>query len=204
MLVLQRKPQTSVWIGDDICVKVLDVKHKNVRLGICAPREIAISREELRGSTQDPPVDPPAEGPPGGIDSLDVLVIEDDRSHGELIKKALRASGISRIRLMRTGEEAVSLLLRIHRGESKLPDLVLLDLGLPDIPGIDVLRTMRALTNCALIPTVVLSSSELSDDVVLSLKSGANAFVPKTCRYAEFRRSIQRIAEFWLHTRPAA
>lgn len=93
----------------------------------------------------------------------------------------------------------------VGRDVCDVPDLVLLDLRLPKIDGIDVLRRIRADDRTKLVPVVVLTSSAYEDDVVKSYEGGANSYIRKPVNFEAFIEAIERVSMYWLLVnRPAA
>jgi two-component system, response regulator len=135
--------------------------------------------------------------------SPEILLVEDDPYDVELTLRALRAEDPQlRVEVVRDGEEALDYLLR--RGEWKdrpsdqTPNLVVLDLKLPKIGGLQVLRELKSNAECAAIPVVVLTSSGEHRDIAESYRFGANSYVQKPVEIAQFRASIRAIANYWL------
>jgi CheY-like chemotaxis protein len=129
-----------------------------------------------------------------------LLLAEDSADDIELILGALPDGIGARVDVVRDGAEALEYLRcegRFRSRDSSAPAAVILDLKLPKISGLQVLQEMRASLHFAHIPVVVLTSSREQRDVVDSYKLGANAYVVKPLKYAEFTDAVQRLGVFW-------
>ncbi len=135
-------------------------------------------------------------------EAVRLLLVEDDDDDAELALRALARSEVApTVIRARDGEQALDVLL--GRGpfegcELPRPALVLLDLKLPKVGGIEVLRRFRAEGSGRGVPVVVLSSSMLPADVRACYEAGANGFVVKQVEFAEHARALQQIADYWL------
>lgn len=195
MLVLSRDCDTSIRIGPDIKIKVLSIRKQRVKIGVDAPSSVRIWRDEIAPTDKEA-----ASSSAPGMDreSFPVLVVEDDPDQAELIVRALAVSELSSVTVVGSGTEALEALLPEGGTQPRLiPSLVLLDLNLPDIPGIDVLRHLRQAPWLAAVPVVVLTSLRSDEMVKTCLAAGANAFVAKALGFDQFVQSIGRIAAFW-------
>src|ERR1700678_1696529 len=127
-----------------------------------------------------------------------ILLVEDNPDDEALTLRAFKRSNIrNEIAVVRDGAEALGYLFP----ESEVtpsPALILLDLNLPKIGGLEVLRRMRADDRPALIPVVVLTSSKLEEDILDSYRNGANAYVRKPVKFAEFADAVRSVGVFWL------
>ena len=196
MLVISRCLNSAIRIGDNVKVKVLRLGQRRVTLGVDAPADIQVRRDEL--SPDRPERDEGAVQPE--LD-LRVLVVEDTPVHALLIERILTKRGVKNIVRTSSGEDAIRLLTLSREGKALKPDLVLLDLQLPGVSGFHVLETIKTAATLRSIPVVVLSCSDSDADVARCMEAGANAFVSKAESYDSFRQSILRITDFWSQVR---
>jgi two-component system, response regulator len=125
-----------------------------------------------------------------------VLLVEDNLTDEELTTRALKNSGIPlAIQVARDGEEALA---AVANQPDRLPDLVLLDLKLPKISGLDVLKRLRTDDRTRALPVVVLSSSTKPEDVATAYRFGCNGYVSKGVDYLEFVQLAKVLAQYWL------
>lgn len=130
-----------------------------------------------------------------------LLLVEDNPTDEKLALRALGKSAIPlRIDVARDGAEALEYFFGPSGADvlASPPDLVLLDLKLPKVGGLDVLKGLRADPRTALIPVVVLTASNEETDVVRSYRLGANAYVRKPVNFSEFVDAAKTTLEFWL------
>ena len=136
-------------------------------------------------------------------DELDLLLVEHEPAEAELLLRPLRElAEPDRIGVARDGEEALDYLLGRgayrHRMGGALPRLVLLELKLPRLDGVEVLRTLRASPRTATVPVVVLTSSAEGREVAQCYQAGANSCVRKPIDYGEFADSVRTLGRYWL------
>ncbi len=135
------------------------------------------------------------------IDLKHILLVEDNPNDVELTLEGLSEYNLANnIQVVRDGEEALDYLY--YKGKfagriSNNPVVVLLDLKLPKIDGIEVLRQIKSDENLRLIPVVILTSSNEESDKVKSYKLGVNAYVVKPISFHEFTNSIRELGMFW-------
>ncbi len=131
-----------------------------------------------------------------------ILLVEDNPDDEALTLRAFRKSKIvNEIVVVRDGAEALAYLFRDDDGDgpgAARPAVVLLDLNLPKVSGLEVLTRMRADARTELIPVVVLTSSKLDEDILNSYRGGANAYVRKPVNFADFAEAVQAVSVFWL------
>lgn len=133
----------------------------------------------------------------------DILLVEDNPLEVELTLRPLRElDSANQIEVARDGEEALDFLLGRggfrHRLGAPLPRLVILDLKLPKVDGIEVLRGVRGNSRTCLVPVVVLTSSTDPRQLAQCYQLGANSCVQKPVRYEEFWSAIQTVGGYWL------
>lgn len=129
-----------------------------------------------------------------------ILLVEDDPDHELLTIRALRKSNIANdIRVARDGEEAVNMLFGTGDDALKTgPQVVLLDLKLPKIDGLEVLRRIRENERTRMLPVVILTSSDEESDVVRSYKLGVNSYIRKPVNFTEFAEATRQLGMYWL------
>jgi two-component system response regulator len=139
------------------------------------------------------------------MESKLILLIEDNPDDEELTLRALRDGKVANdITVVRDGAEALVYLLGARAGP--LPQLILLDLRLPKVGGLEVLERLRADERTRWVPVVVLTSSSEEEDVVASYRLGANSYVRKPVEFQRFVDAVQQLGLYWLllNSAPAA
>ena len=137
--------------------------------------------------------------------SRTILLVEDNPDDEALTLRAFDKSNIhNKVVVKRDGAEALAYLFP-GEGEGEgdgddapTPALILLDLNLPKVGGLEVLRRMRADERTQMIPVVVLTSSKLEEDILVSYRNGANAYVRKPVKFSEFTEAVKALGVFWL------
>jgi two-component system response regulator len=134
------------------------------------------------------------------IDANGILLVEDNPSDVELTQRALRKAGVDRpIRTASDGVEALEMLFGGRNGgELWRPSLILLDLKLPKVGGLEVLDAIKRDESTRSIPTIVLTSSRELADVSEAYRLGANSYVVKPVEFDQFTATIARLAAYWI------
>lgn len=132
-----------------------------------------------------------------------LLLVEDNPRDEELTLRALKKHGVvGRVAVVRDGEEALDYLFArgAHAGRdpADLPTLLLLDLKLPKIDGIDVLRQIRSDERTMFLPTVIFTSSVEDRDRLAGYRSGANSYVRKPVTFTELSEAVRQLGIYWL------
>lgn len=128
-------------------------------------------------------------------DNRSILLVEDNPDDEKLVIRSLRRSKIANeINIARNGEEALNILF----GDAPLPAVVLLDIKLPKIDGLEVLRRLRASDRTRLLPIVVLTSSSEERDIIDSYHLGANSYVRKPVEFDKFTEAVQQLGLYWM------
>ncbi len=127
-----------------------------------------------------------------------IMLVEDNPDDEALTIRALRRSNIAnRIEVLRNGQDAVDYLLS-NDPDKPLPCVIILDLKLPKLDGLDVLRHIRGDTRTRLLPVVVLTSSSEEADIVESYNLGANSYVRKPVDFDDFAKAVSQLGLYWL------
>lgn len=130
------------------------------------------------------------------MNEFTIALIEDNADDEALTIRALKKHGIAnQMVVLRDGVEAIQYLLG---GEHPLPHLVLLDLNLPRVNGLEVLQRLRADARTALLPIVILTSSNEDQDLVNGYRLGANSYVRKPVDFVEFSQAVHQLGLYWL------
>lgn len=128
-----------------------------------------------------------------------ILLVEDDPDHEVLAIRALKKANVAHeVKVARDGAEALDYMRGIEAGTERRPQLVLLDLKLPKVEGLDVLRAIRASDKTALMPVVVLTSSDEERDIVASYRLGVNSYIRKPVDFSEFAEATKQLGLYWL------
>jgi len=125
-----------------------------------------------------------------------ILLVEDDPDHEALTIRALKKSNmVNDVRVARDGEEAINLLL----GPNAIkPQVILLDLKLPKLDGLEVLKRIRENDATRTLPVVVLTSSDEERDVVRSYQLGVNSYIRKPVNFNDFAEATRQLGMYWL------
>ena len=128
-----------------------------------------------------------------------ILLIEDNADDRDLTILAFRnTSVLNPVAIARDGAEALTMLLGDGHEDQDIPTLILLDLNLPKVNGLEVLRRIRADPRTRVVPVVVLTSSMQKEDLRSAYDLGANGYVRKPVGFSEFTEAIQTLNGYWL------
>jgi two-component system, response regulator len=138
-----------------------------------------------------------------------IVLVEDNANDEELTLRAFRKSSISNsVIVVRDGAEALDYFFcrgsYANRSTQEIVQVVLLDLKLPKIDGLDVLRALRADDRTKLIPIVILTSSAEDQDLVRGYGLGANSYVRKPVDFTQFVEAVRQLGLYWLVINQAA
>jgi two-component system response regulator len=140
-----------------------------------------------------------------------ILLVEDNPDDEELTLRAFRKTGVANsIAVVRDGQEALDYLFATgpHSGRDRreLPAVVLLDLKLPKLDGLEVLRRIRAEPATSLLPVVIVTSSREEQDIVNGYSLGCNSYVRKPVDFTRFAEAATQLGMYWLllNERPPA
>ncbi len=126
---------------------------------------------------------------------VEILLVEDNPADVELTLRALRKNNLAnRVHVARDGEQALEYIF----GTGDAPKLVILDLKLPKVDGLEVLRRIKADERTRVIPVVVMTSSQEERDVVESYRLGVNSYIVKPVDFNKFIHSVIDLGLYWL------
>jgi two-component system, response regulator len=132
-----------------------------------------------------------------------ILLVEDNPDDEELTLRALKQAKLANeIAIARDGREALDFLFGegqyANRDVSRMPTVILLDLKLPKLGGLEVLEVLRGDPRTQLIPVVVLTSSSEDEDMLRSYKLGANSYVRKPVEFGSFANAVSQLGLYWM------
>jgi two-component system response regulator len=131
--------------------------------------------------------------------SKTILLVEDNPDDAELTIRAFRKNNIhNEIHIARDGVEAIEWLSRPDSQTAPLPAVVLLDLKLPKIDGLGVLRAIRTETRTRFLPVVILTSSTEDRDLINGYRLGANSYIRKPVDFGDFLKVALNLGLYWL------
>ena len=134
---------------------------------------------------------------------MSILLVEDNSHDEVLMLRELRKQNVAnRIAVVRDGAEALEYLFctgsYADRDPNAIPTLVMLDLKLPKVDGLEVLRRIRADERTKVLPVVIVTSSDEERDVAESYSRGANSYVRKPVNFDQFREAVRQLHLYWL------
>lgn len=137
------------------------------------------------------------------IDGKSILLVEDNPDDVELTRRAFRKCNlVNELVVVRDGVEALEYLFGTgeHKGRDarELPAVVLLDLKLPRVDGLEVLRRLREDMQTRYVPVVILTSSKEEQDLVDGYRLGCNSYIRKPVDFVQFARAVEQLGMYWL------
>lgn len=139
------------------------------------------------------------------FNEVEILLVEDNMSDSELIIRALRKVNLANHLVhVKDGAEALEFIFATgdyaEREVRKVPRVILLDIKMPKVDGIEVLRQIRANDDTKLIPIVIMTSSKEEQDIVKSYQLGVNSFVVKPVDFNVFAKAVSELGLYWVLT----
>jgi CheY-like chemotaxis protein len=136
-------------------------------------------------------------------DAVEILLVEDNPQHVELTLRALRKHNLANhVLVVKDGAEALEFIFATHRYRQRQiengPKVILLDLKLPKVDGLEVLRQIKSDERTRAIPVVVVTTSEQEQDVVESYKLGANSYIVKPVSFEKFVQAVSELGFYWM------
>ncbi|MFK7810366.1 MAG: response regulator [Saprospiraceae bacterium] len=130
---------------------------------------------------------------------IEILLVEDNEADIVLTKNALKTLKLqNNLSICRNGEEALNFLNKTGEFEDAIrPDLVLMDLNMPKLNGIEALEKIKTNPEISMIPVIILSTSSAEKDVISSYKHHANSYIKKPIDFMKFLEVVQQIENYW-------
>jgi len=129
---------------------------------------------------------------------IDILLVEDSPNDVLITETALREGNIrNRLIVARDGQEALDILFD-KGADGYIPELILLDLNLPKVDGMEVLHTIKSDPKLRLLPVIVLTTSTSEEDIVRSYELGVNTFISKPVQFEDFIKVVATIRDYWI------
>lgn len=134
---------------------------------------------------------------------IDILLVEDNMDDAELTIRALKKNKIANTLIhLKTGEEALNFIFcegtYQNRNINDIPKLILLDLKMPKVDGIEVIRKVKSDDRTKIIPVVVLTSSKEGKDIMMCYRLGVNSYFVKPVEFEEFVKAVSHLSLYWL------
>jgi len=132
-----------------------------------------------------------------------ILIVEDEEAHAELTRRAIRKAGnVSRIDVVNDGEQALDYVFNRGKFDNRekypRPGLILLDIKLPGIDGIEVLKRVKEHPGLKTIPVIMLTTSKREEDIVASYSHYANSYLTKPVGFKEFEEKVKQLDFYWV------
>ena len=139
---------------------------------------------------------------------VEILLAEDDPADAEMTLRALRRNNLAnRVHWVRDGAEALDFMFRsgryVDRDRNHAPKLIMLDIKMPKVDGIEVLRRLKANEATRSVPVVVMTSSNEEQDVIDSYRLGVNSYIVKPVHFDAFLETVAKIGLYWVLTNRA-
>jgi two-component system response regulator len=138
-------------------------------------------------------------------EQVEILLVEDNAADAEMTLRALRRNNLAnKVHWVKDGEQALEFLFRkgayASRDAASMPKLVMLDIKMPKVDGIEVLRRIKADDSTRTIPVVVMTSSNEERDVFETYRLGANSYIVKPVQFEAFLETVAKIGLYWVIT----
>ena len=138
----------------------------------------------------------------GVMTELEILLVEDNEDHAELTRRALEDGSVgNKVHWVKDGQEALDFVFRKGQyTEAARPGLIPLDIRLPKVNGVDVLKAIKADEHLRVIPVIMLTTSDRDEEALRCYSVGANSFITKPVRFDEFFEKVRTLKFYWLLT----
>ncbi|HEY0060225.1 MAG TPA: response regulator [Flavisolibacter sp.] len=142
------------------------------------------------------------------VNEVEILLVEDNMSDAELVIRALRKVNLANQLIhLKDGEEALDFLFATGpfagRQKMNIPKVILLDIKMPKVDGLEALRQIKSNPQTRLIPVVIMTSSKEEQDMIRSYELGVNSFVVKPLGFDAFAQAVSELGLYWVLTNQA-
>lgn len=134
------------------------------------------------------------------MEPIEILLVEDNPDHAELTRRSLESGNVAnRVSWVKDGQEALDYLFKrgayanVHR-----PGLILLDINLPKVNGVEVLKKIKETEDLRVVPVVMLTTSDRDEEALKCYNFGANSFITKPVKFVEFSEKVKSLKLYWL------
>ena len=139
------------------------------------------------------------------LEQMEILLVEDNPTDAEMTLRALRRNNLAnKVHWVKDGEQALEFMFRTGayagRDPATVPKLIMLDIKMPKVDGIEVLRRIKADERTRKVPVVVMTSSNEERDVVESYRLGVNSYIVKPVQFESFLETVAKIGLYWVIT----
>ena len=139
------------------------------------------------------------------LEQMEILLVEDNPTDAEMTLRALRRNNLAnKVHWVKDGEQALEFMFRTGayagRDPATVPKLIMLDIKMPKVDGIEVLRRLKAHDETRTVPVVVMTSSNEERDVVESYRLGVNSYIVKPVQFESFLETVAKIGLYWVIT----
>jgi len=137
------------------------------------------------------------------MNSVEILLVEDNENDAELALRALRKNNMANsIIHIKDGPEALDYVFAegdyVHRGIENIPGIILLDLKLPKLSGLEILEKIKSDDRTKMIPVIMLTSSKEEPDIANAYKLGANSYIVKPVEFDRFTDAMKNVGYYWM------
>lgn len=134
------------------------------------------------------------------MEAIDILLVEDNPDHAELTRRALENGNMAnKVTWVKDGQEALDCLFRKGvYAEATRPGLILLDINLPKLSGVEVLKKIKEDEQLRVIPVIMLTTSDRDEEALRCYSFGANSFITKPVKFSEFTEKVRSLKLYWL------
>ncbi|WP_238339195.1 response regulator [Candidatus Manganitrophus noduliformans] len=134
------------------------------------------------------------------MEPIEILLVEDNPDHAELTRRSLMSGSVAnRVAWVKDGQEALDYLFKKEPyANAPRPGLILLDINLPKVNGLEVLKKIKETEDLRVIPVIMLTTSDRDEEALKCYNFGANSFITKPVKFTEFSEKVKSLKLYWL------